>query len=308
MAVCGAVRRELLTIHKKAVEMKEIIEWLIAVEDRACRFYESAAARFVQDAEFNGFLIGLANDEKSHGRFMRRAAELTAGRGEGLTLVSLEDGVVTSLYGLFDRCERGIDAGRVNKDEVMECIISTEYSEWNDLFLYVINTFKRAHKEFIPAAAELQRHKRRVERYIAAYPEYKGRLDKVRTLPAIWEEKILVADDESSIAEVLVAILGDEGAVDVAANGAVALDMLSSKYYAAVVSDVDMPVMDGMDFYKSACGRFPGLKDRFLFFTASSAPERIGFFEQNKIPYIQKPAGIKLIRDAVIRLLDRGRE
>jgi len=288
--------------------MNEIIAWLIGVEDRACRFYESAAVLFVHDVEFSGFLSDLANDEKSHGRIMRRAAELMAKDGSAALLVRLEDGAVKTLDGLLSRCESGLNAGSATKDDVMECIIATEYSEWNELFLYVINTFKRTHKEFIPAAVEIQRHKRRIERYIAAYPEYKGRLERVRTLPAVWEEKILVADDESSITEVLAAILGDEGAVDTAANGEIALDMLSAKYYNAVVSDVDMPVMDGIEFYKRACERFPGLKDRFLFFTASSGEERIAFFERNKIPYLQKPAGIKSIRNAVIKLLDRDRK
>jgi len=286
--------------------MNDIIAWLIGVEDRACRFYESAAAHFAHDAEFNGFLIGLADDEKSHGRMMRRAAELMAERLPS-SLVSLEHGMVKDLDGSFSRCEIGLNSGKANKDDVMECLIATEYVEWNELFLYVINMFKREHSEFIPAAMEIQRHKRRIERYVAAYPEYKARLDKMRRLPIIWEEKILVADDESFIAEIVAAVLGNECVVETAANGAVALDVLSAKYYNAVVSDVDMPVMDGIEFYKRACGRFPSLKDRFLFFTASSDPERIGFFERHKIPYLQKPAGIKSIRNAVIGLLDKSR-
>ncbi len=288
--------------------MNEIVEWLIAVEDRAGRLYESVAAHFSGDAGFSGFLIDLCNDEKSHGRFMRRAAELLAKRDAAEPLVRIEAGMVKDLGGIFGRCETSLNSGKATKDDVMDCVIMTEYSEWNDLFLYVINTLKREHREFIPAAVEIQRHKRRIERYAAAYPEYKARMEKMRKLPAVWEEKILVADDESSIADVLAAILGDEGAVDTAANGAAALDMLSAKYYAAVVSDVDMPVMDGIEFYKRACERFPGLKDRFLFFTASSGAERIAFFERKKIPYIQKPAGIKHIRDAVIGILDKGRQ
>lgn len=292
--------------------MNEMIVWLIGVEDRARSFYERGAVHFAHDAEFSGFLSGLGDEEKSHGRFMRRAAELMrdvpswAERGPAAPLVTLEGGMVKTLDGLFSKCESGLNAGSATKDEVMECIIATEYAEWNELFLYVINTFKRGHKEFVTAAVELQRHKRRIERYIAAYPEYKMRLDRVRALPAVWEERILVVDDESSITDVLAAILGDEGAIDTAANGEGALGLLSAKYYAVVVSDVDMPVMDGIEFYKRACGKFPSLKDRFLFFTGGSDPERIGFFERHKIPYLQKPSNIKRIKNAVIEMLDKG--
>jgi CheY-like chemotaxis protein len=63
-------------------------------------------------------------------------------------------------------------------------------------------------------------------------------------------ERILLIEDEKSIAEVfrkqLTLIGGWE--VDVAANGKEGLDFLSENEYSVILTDLVMPVMDGIEF------------------------------------------------------------
>jgi signal transduction histidine kinase/ActR/RegA family two-component response regulator len=60
--------------------------------------------------------------------------------------------------------------------------------------------------------------------------------------------RILLAEDNAVNQEVAVALIGSAGlAVDVAADGQQAVDMVKAGDYALVLMDVQMPVMDGLD-------------------------------------------------------------
>jgi CheY-like chemotaxis protein len=56
-----------------------------------------------------------------------------------------------------------------------------------------------------------------------------------------------------------------------ASNGLEALRLLSTQAFDLVITDVDMPVMNGLDFYRCARERFPGLK--VIFRTGSTFPD-----------------------------------
>ena len=121
----------------------------------------------------------------------------------------------------------------------------------------------------------------------------------------MWQEKILVVDDEKTLADLVATILYDEGAIETAANGQEGLKKIGGKYFAAVVTDVDMPVMGGIEFYKKAVEIYPNMKDRFLFFTGSAGEERIAFFNKNNLKYLTKPSPIGDIKKAVVDIISR---
>jgi len=65
-------------------------------------------------------------------------------------------------------------------------------------------------------------------------------------------EKILVVDDEDIIRESLSYILSKEGyVVDEAENGKVALDKILENYYDLVITDLEMPVMKGIELLQN---------------------------------------------------------
>lgn len=64
--------------------------------------------------------------------------------------------------------------------------------------------------------------------------------------------RILVVDDEQDYCEVLKMILESNGyAVETCLNGKEALDILEDRSFDVVISDLNMPVMDGFELLKN---------------------------------------------------------
>ena len=285
--------------------MKEIIKWLIEIEERAFKLYEKSAGIFISDKEFAEFLLQLSREEKMHGEFMKRASEIIGDTSEHPSLTFIDDKIREGVEDYFSPCEKKIDTREITKDDVINCIIATEFSEWNNLFLYVTNTLKHGHEEFNLVLAKIQHHKRSIELFLESYGEFNEQLQKLRKLPKIWEERLLVVDDEPVIVDMLVAILEDEDIIDSASNGKDALKKLNDNHYSAIVSDVDMPIMNGIDFFKKAVEKEPDINKRFLFFTGSFDSEVLDFFKQNKIKYLPKPSSIDDIKKAIFKIISR---
>lgn len=291
-------------MERKVAYMREIINWLAEIEDRASKVYEQAAPMFQDDSELSDFLRHLAVEEKMHYESMCKAAELLNSKDIPSVAV-LTDSTRQEADAYFSLCEARIKARTLSKNELSDFMVSTEFSEWNTLFLYVINTLKDEHREFIPMVAGIQQHKRAIERFIKSQPGYEEFLNRLKSLPAIWREKILVVDDDKMIAKLLQAILVEEGDIETAANGEEGLKKVGEKYFSAVITDMDMPVMNGIEFYNKAVEMYPNIKERFLFFTATFGEDRLSFFRNNGIRYLQKPSPIGDIIKAIVEIQSR---
>jgi len=80
--------------------------------------------------------------------------------------------------------------------------------------------------------------------------------------------RILVVDDDDSIRAVCLQILSMEGySVEAAVNGMDALDKLKTSAYDLIISDINMPVLDGISLYLRVERDYPYLKNRFIFMT-----------------------------------------
>lgn len=285
--------------------MKKIIEWLIENEERAFKLYERSADIFSDDKEFSEFLLHLSREEKRHGELMKRASGIIGDKSDYSSIVYIDDNMKQIIEDYFSPCEKKIDTKEITKDDVIGCIIATEFSEWNTLFLYVINTVIHEGKEFISDIINMQHHKRHIEQFLESQTGFSEKLQEMKKLPKIWEERLLVVDDEPVIVDMLVAILEDEDIIDSASNGKDGLKKLGDKYYSVIISDVDMPVMNGIEFFKKAVEKYPNIKDRFLFFTGSFNSEILDFFKQNKIKYLPKPSSITDIKKALFEIISR---
>ena len=114
--------------------------------------------------------------------------------------------------------------------------------------------------------------------------------------------RILIVEDTRHVAEFLRALLRGEGAVETAADGAEGLRKTGEKYFNLIISDINMPVMDGIEFYRRAVAEDPSLRGRFLFF-ASMTPEHMEFLTRNGLHHLKKPAGISTIQKSVRHIL-----
>ncbi|HET6372595.1 MAG TPA: ATP-binding protein, partial [Candidatus Polarisedimenticolia bacterium] len=103
--------------------------------------------------------------------------------------------------------------------------------------------------------------------------------------------RILVVDDEETLAEVMAEVLQTRGhVVDVAGDGRTASGWVSSRRYDLIITDLRMPGMNGRDFYRQVTAAHPDLSRRIIFSTGDTAsPETQAFFEEVGNPVLEKP-------------------
>jgi DNA-binding response OmpR family regulator len=127
--------------------------------------------------------------------------------------------------------------------------------------------------------------------------------ERFEIIPNVWKKKILIVDDYKPFVDLLSALLAEEGVVDTANNGAEGLSKLGTTYYDAVISDVDMPSLNGISFYKEAHKNEPNIRERFIFLTGSTDGTKQAFIRENNLHYLKKPIGLDVLKKAVHNIL-----
>ena len=103
-------------------------------------------------------------------------------------------------------------------------------------------------------------------------------LQKIKGLPPIWIENILIVDDTEIVANLIKALLNRSGNIDIAHNDQEGFRMMERKFYKLIISDIDMPIMNGLSFYRKAVNKYPSAKRRFLFMTGDPSSLRQTFW------------------------------
>ncbi|MEK6599582.1 MAG: response regulator [Deltaproteobacteria bacterium] len=102
--------------------------------------------------------------------------------------------------------------------------------------------------------------------------------------------RILVIYNGRIILELLAAILSEEGyEVDAAGNGEGGLKMAYCKEYDIIISDIDMPVMDGIEFCRRLIEKTPSIKQRILLITGNKNREADTLLKETGVRYLLKP-------------------
>ena len=111
--------------------------------------------------------------------------------------------------------------------------------------------------------------------------------------------RILVVDDQEHMRELLVEALSADGhTVDPAENGTAAIQLFEAQPYDLVVSDLQMPQMDGPKLYEEICKRWPAAPPGFVFITGEDeAPGYRQFLKDAKLPVVSKPFKLKEFRE-----------
>jgi PAS domain S-box-containing protein len=109
--------------------------------------------------------------------------------------------------------------------------------------------------------------------------------------PSPVSARVLVLDDEPSIAELLsemLCVLGHKPVVCLTA--AAALEMVEAREFDLVISDFRMPVMNGEQFYRELAGKRPELAERMIFLTGDVVSEETQhFLSSTGNPHLDKP-------------------
>lgn len=107
-------------------------------------------------------------------------------------------------------------------------------------------------------------------------------------------------DDDESIRELCTLVLRNAGhSVETASHGAAGLDRLRQDRYDLIISDVNMPGLDGLEFHANAVNEFPAVEGSFLFMTGGAPEELLAAISGRRLKCLEKPFRISELLDTV---------
>lgn len=284
-------------------DLVRIIEWLLKIEHTACDIYSKAAHYFSDNKKLHQFMEHAAEDEAWHYHVIASLAHHHRDFQMPPLSIAVDHDIARRIELLFFRISEMIADGSLMEKDVLELIADAEFSEWNDIFIYVVSHLKDHVKEFKYAVARIHRHRKYIEHFLEQNRYGKEILVKLADLPEIWREGILIVDDDVIVAELIKAVLHGDGTVDIAPDGAKALEKLTQKYYSLIISDIEMPEMDGISFFQKAVDLFPSVRERFLFITGYASDEHLDFINKQRVSVMKKPVPIREIRRNAMKIL-----
>lgn len=280
--------------------MKQLIDWLITVEHLAHEFYSEAAVFFADDPELKSFLSHLASDEADHYHIVNSAAQYLSAFPARKPQINVDDSIKENIEGPLRRGLAKLKGRSITKEAVLDLTVDSEISEWNDLLLYVLDTLKSKDRIFEHAASRIEQHVRSIEYYLNSSATGREKLKRLKKIPYAGKERILIVDDELAIASLVAKMLDEICESDLAENGEQALAMIRQTPYSLIISDLDMPVMGGLELYRQAASYLAKPNEMFLFHSGNIDAESQAFFERNDIQYLLKPSSIIALRDTVL--------
>jgi PAS domain S-box-containing protein len=129
--------------------------------------------------------------------------------------------------------------------------------------------------------------------------------------PPVQRGRLLVVDDEISVARTLKALLQNEHDVVLAGNGAEALEAIENggaNGFDVIMCDLMMPGMSGMELYERLKQTQPGLEARMVFMTGGVSMDRAREFLASRVNLtFEKPFDFDRLRRALRRLVEAAR-
>ena len=186
--------------------MKETITWLLSIERLAGAFYSEVSVGFKEDKEFSKFFRHLSGEEALHARAMEKASHYLVRHAAPAFSISVDEETKNKIEIPFVKNRELLSAGHFSRENVMDCLATTEFSEWNDIFLYVIKSLKED-RELMPVVAKMHEHLREIIQFMETVPEGRKHLYIIKSLPQVWKENILIIDDDQPILEFLKRLL-----------------------------------------------------------------------------------------------------
>jgi len=287
--------------------MKEIVDWLLSMEKLAGDLYRRTANKYSEDQEFSTFLSSLAEDEDIHFQLIKNIEQhLLENTEHSVSAMAVDQDiknrVETPLRNLYER----ILTHEITKQTILQIIVRVELAEFNDIFLYVVNTFQKDDREIQHIAATIQSHEKRIEEFLDEHSDILDLSEEIWKLPSVWKQKLLIVEDIRSVRILFAQILEELGAVETATNGQEALEKVRDSFFNVIISDIDMPIMNGDEFFQKAIEFDPNIAKRFIFCTANITPDIIALCQEYDLMYLEKPVHIIQLREAVQEIIDKN--
>ena len=120
------------------------------------------------------------------------------------------------------------------------------------------------------------------------------------------KSRVLVVEDEPTVAQLIVDVLREEGhQVEAVLDSQEGLTRLSRGRYDLIICDLRMPRLDGPAFYEALVRSGSAARDRIIFITGDTlAPRTMKFLQTAKLMYLAKPFLVEELKLAVNRRLE----
>ena len=118
-----------------------------------------------------------------------------------------------------------------------------------------------------------------------------------RPTRALARARVLIVDDEASVARALARLIGPDHDVQIESDGRAAIRRICSEDYDVVFCDIMMPDVTGMDVHETVRSRRPGAERVLVFMTGGAFTARAHDFRKS-VPnrFIDKPFDLSVVR------------
>lgn len=287
--------------------MKELIRWLAEIELKAAELYAAAAGTFASEPKLSAFMQQLSKEEEWHGQLLRAISPVAGRDDAGEVLLVVDEKTRNNISGLLSEGNNKLAAGQMSRAEMLETMAAAEFSEWNDIFLYVLHTLQANSREYRAAVTEIERHKEQIVQFLVSEPGGSRLLETMRRLPAVADKRILIVEKHPALAQLLRHIVATVGTVELVENAHEGLARLENESFDVVISDVDMLTMSSLEFYARVIGRNPEMKDRFVFYAGGTLDGDREPFADDAVTVLAKPELVSQLRQTVAGIVHRSR-
>jgi len=134
--------------------------------------------------------------------------------------------------------------------------------------------------------------------------------DVLEGMPAEKVPRILVVEDEPTVASLIADVLREEGMrVDVLLDASRAVQQAERESYDLAICDIKMPGINGQRFYQALLQRQNPLGEHVLFVTGDLVtPRTQEFLERHHLAHVAKPFRMEELSGAVHAMLGKKRE
>jgi CheY-like chemotaxis protein len=144
----------------------------------------------------------------------------------------------------------------------------------------------------------------------AVEPETDRRSSSMLVASAPAEARVLIVDDEPALASALEAFLSLDHHVTVVGRGDQALDLLADgQRFDAIVCDVLMPKISGIDLYEELEKSYPEMVPRMIFMTGAATMPRVAeFLTRIRNARLDKPIDVEQLKRTIDTIVSTARK
>jgi len=289
--------------------ISKIIGWLRQMEDLAFHYYRESAERFNSPSPLLSFLLQMAMDKAWRFHLMGSANELLGGYElQGGPLIEIDAETWQNVELPLKKGFHRLRQDNLQESELVESICRAEFSEWNEIFLYVLDICRQYSRTFEPVFETLQDHGSRIESLLEDLPDDLRSYQSLQIPPGTWEFRLLIIDDKGPGASLFSRLLAQFGTVLTVSGERDALHKIGRRLYSLVICNVDSLEDSGTDFFDNITKADPDLVQRILLCTSEVTPELESYGETHGLPIVRKPMAVPQLQKTVHKMLDTTAE